>query len=90
MPFQADSRCGLMNIEFNVNVILEELEEFLEKEYTESIDEGSKFWKYVEELEQEYVSWSGCPCFWDWFPDNFNNLEIPMWKEIKGNFVDVE
>ena len=33
MPFKADSRCGLMNIELNVYVIWEELETYTEKIY---------------------------------------------------------
>jgi len=91
MPFQSDTRCGTFITQLNVNVICEELEIMLEKQYTEDIDEGSKFWHYVYELEFEYNCYlNSNPTnpipFWDWFLDNYNN--IYAYEDIEEHFVD--
>ena len=92
MPFQADSRCGTFNLELNVNIICEELENLLEKEYVCNIDEGSDFWCYVYLLENEFNKSFNKNCrldFWEWFIDNYNN--IYTWEDIEDNFkVDEE
>ena len=90
MPFQ-DTECVTFITQLNVNVICEELETMLEKQYTEDIDEGSKFWQYVYELEFQYNCYlSSNPTnpltFWDWFLDNYNN--IYAYEEIEQYFVD--
>jgi hypothetical protein len=91
MPFQSDTRSGTFITQLNVNVIREELEIMLEKQYTEDIDEGSKFWYYVSELEFKYNCYlNSNPTnpipFWDWFLDNYNN--IYAYEEIEEYFVD--
>jgi len=92
MPFQ-DTRDGTFITQLNVNVIREELEEILEKKYTEDIDEGSTFWCYVSELEfeyncciNEYSTRTNPIPFWDWFLDNYNN--IYAYEEIEENFIE--
>ncbi len=90
MPFQSDTRCGTFITQLNVNVICEELETLLEKQYTEDIDEGSKFWYYVSELEFEYnclINTIKTTTFWDWFLDNYNN--IYAWSEIEEYFKEL-
>jgi len=88
MPFIADTRCGVLDIRFNVNIICEELESLLEMEYTEDIREGSIFWIYVNELEYTYTRYlnnaTHFQTIWNWFVDNYNNVE--SWNEIVGNF----
>ena len=94
MPFQSDTRCGTFITQLNVNVICEELERIVEKEYKEDIDEGSKFWWYVSELEfeyncylNEYPTRTNPIPFWDWFLDNYNN--IYAYEEIEEHFVSI-
>jgi len=88
MPFNADTRCGLLDIQFNVSIILEYLEDILEKEYTEDINEGSLFWKYVYELESSFTNaCNSHNCvidFNEWFIDNYNN--VYSWDTIDDNF----
>ena len=90
MPFQSDTRCGTFTVQLNVNVICEELETMLEKQYTEGLGEGSKFWYYVSKLEEEYeckLNSNPKPIpFWDWFFDNFNSFD--EWENIEEHFVD--
>ena len=88
MPFINDSRCGVWKIELNVSIILAELEIMLEKEYSEDITEGSKFWFYVIQIENTFPSHTIMPDFWDWFRDNYDNVET--WNEIQDLFVNVE
>ena len=88
MPFLADSRCGVWNIELNASIILDELELRLEKEYSEDIKEGSNFWLYVIQIENAFPCHTIMPNFWDWFSDNYDNVE--MWNEIHDLFVKVE
>ena len=94
MPFQADTRVNFMLIKLNVNNICEELESYLEKEYSEDINEGSKFWLYVIYIENEYEAFVdnavGNTNFWDWFLTDGEYNNVPMWDEIKDNFKDVE
>ena len=90
MPFNADTRCGIFNIELNVGVIHEELEAILEKTYMEDTDEGSLFWNYVYDLEASFTN--ACNSnnsrldFWEWFIDNYNN--IYSWDTIEDNFIE--
>jgi len=90
MPFIADSRCGVWNIELNVGEICGELERMLEKEYSEDIKEGSKFWLYVIQIENALNRCDTMPDFWEWFltDGEYNNVE--MWNEIQDLFVNVE
>jgi len=88
MPFYADSRCGLLNITLNVYVICEELENLLEKIYDGDTDKGSKFWYYVYCLENTFTNSQNLNNskldFWDWFIDNYNNID--SWEDIEDNF----
>ena len=88
MPFINDSRCGVWKIELNVSIICAELEIMLEKEYSEDITEGSKFWFYVIQIENTFPCHTIMPDFWDWFRDNYDNVET--WNEIQDLFVNVE
>ena len=90
MPFLADTRAGVWNISLNVGSICEELESLLEKEYTEDIKEGSKFWYYVMMIERNLNSCDTMPDFWDWFvcEGEYNNVE--EWDEIVDYFVKPE
>ena len=56
MPFNADTRAGILDIKFNVSVIHEELEAIYEKTYTGDTDEGSLFWEYVCDLESSFTN----------------------------------
>ena len=90
MPFQLDIRCGTFTVQLNVNVICEELEILLEKQHREDIDEGSRFWLYVSQLEYQYDrhfnSTTNPIPFWDWFSDNYNNVD--EWDNIEEYFVN--
>jgi len=86
MPFIADTRCGVWKIELNVAEICGEMERMLEKEYSEDIKEGSKFWLYVIQIENDLNGCDTMPNFWEWFVDNYNNVE--MWNEIQDLFVE--
>ena len=84
MPFIADSRAGVWNIQLNVSEICGEMETMFEKIYTEDIKEGSKFWLYVIQIETALNNCDKFPDFWEWFLDNYNNVE--MWNEIQYLF----
>ena len=90
MPFQSETRCGTFMVQLNVNVICEELETLLEKQYTEGLGEGSRFWLYVSELEYSYEctlnSTTNTIPFWDWFSDNYNS--VGEWDYIEEHFED--
>lgn len=92
MPFNSDTRCGVLKIELNVGIIQEELENILtEHVYVGDTDEGSSFWKYVCELEVAFANdcnWNKHLDFWEWFNDNYNNMD--MWDTIELNFLEVE
>jgi hypothetical protein len=88
MPFNADTRCGVFNIELNVGIISEELEAMLDKTYMADTDEGSLFWKYVYHLEIAFTN--ACNSnnsrldFWEWFVDNYGDMDL--WDAIELNF----
>jgi len=86
MPFIADSRCGVWDIELNVGEICGELERMLDKEYSGDIKEGSKFWLYVIQIEYALNRCDTMPDFWEWFltDEEYNNVE--MWNEIQDLF----
>jgi len=93
MPFNKDTRCGTIHVTLNVGSILEEIEQMLEQEYHEPINRGSKFWLYVIELENSYTSHINSHIhtqlkFWDWFVDNYNNME--EWNNIEEYFISEE
>lgn len=88
MPFKADTRCGLMNIELNVYVIWGELETYTEKIY-EGFDEDME--EYTRQLEVEYTKMCNkgrIMDFWEWFCENYNNVEI--WDTIEANMKIIE
>ena len=90
MPFNADTRAGILDIKFNVSVIHEELEAIYEKTYTGDTDEGSLFWEYVCDLESSFTN--SCNFqnrvidFGEWFIDNHNN--IYSWTTIELDFIE--
>lgn len=91
MPFQAASRCPFVSIKLNVCAVCEDLETILDKDYNEDISKGTIFWGYVELLEDGFsVAYSRDPNlnFWEWLPDNYNNVEY--WDQIEDNFKDRE
>ena len=92
MPFNADTRCGIFNIELNVGVIHEELEAMLDKTYMADTDEGSSFWKYVYDLEIAFTNaCNSKKCqlnFWEWFIDNYD--DVYLWDTIELNFMEFE
>ena len=81
---------GTWNIELNVNEIWGELENHLEKTYPDSIDEGSDFWLYVYQIENELNKCDIMPDFWEWFLIEGNYMEVEMWDTIKDKFVESE
>jgi len=88
MPYQNKISSTYM-VQLNVNKIKKELETMLEKKYTESIDEDSKFWDYVYELESDF-NYNDNPntlTFWAWFYDNYKTQV--EWDEIEKYFVDL-
>jgi len=88
MPFKADSRCGLMNIELNVNVIWEELETLIEKDYDGSHEDMEE---YTRQIEVEYTNMCNkgrMMHFWDWFLDNYRDVDI--WDTIEANMKERE
>ena len=91
MPFQAATRCPFVSIKLNVCAVCEDLETILDKDYNEDISKGTIFWGYVELLEDGFsVAYSRDPNlnFWEWLPDNYNNVEY--WDQIEDNFKDRE
>ena len=93
MPFNADTRCGLYRVELNECVILEELENMLEKTYQESDynEKGNVFGHYVIEIEDAFNyhinSKANIPIdFWDWFNENYDN--VYSWNAIEDEFVN--
>tara|TARA_R110000772_G_scaffold73953_3_gene161393 strand:+ start:737 stop:1060 length:324 start_codon:yes stop_codon:yes gene_type:complete len=92
MPWNADVRCGMVSIELNVASIIYEMEMWLEKEYTEDIKEGSKFWLYVIQLENSYMEdlffKGNLNDIQAWLIENYDKVE--MWNEIQDFFVEEE
>ncbi len=91
MPFQADTRWPFVSIKLNVSTVCEEIENLIDKDYTEEIYEGSAFWGYVEILESEFSSQYSRNTkldFWEWLPDNYDSEYI--WADIENNFKDRE
>lgn len=87
MPFLADTRVGLCNIELNAGTICGELEIMLEKDYVGDVEKGSPFWLYVCKLEERFsvnYNCGGEQKFWDWFIDNYNNYE--EWDDVEMLF----
>jgi len=92
MPFDADIRCaGLFSVELNINSIVEELENLLEKtlDTSQDYEKGGVVWKYVYDLENDYsahMNSTNSPVnFWEWFTDNYNNVysyEDLIWEEV--------
>jgi len=92
MPFNQDTRCGTMKVEFNISVIHEYIGDCIEEEYKEcwdylDVDEGSKFWFYVCELESDYTDYvnantNNCNSIYfnEWFTDNYRN--IYSWEDV--------
>lgn len=91
MPFDADIRAGLFSVELNINSIVEELENLLEKtlDISQDYEKGGVVWKYVYDLENDYsahMNSTNSPVnFWEWFTDNYNNVysyEDLIWEEV--------
>tara|TARA_R110002012_G_C11245756_1_gene566015 strand:+ start:51 stop:440 length:390 start_codon:yes stop_codon:yes gene_type:complete len=86
MPFIATTRCGFYKIELEVGEVCGELQNMLQKKYSGDIKEGSKFWSYVIQIENNLNKCNTIPDIWEWFGDNYNNVE--MWNEIQDLFVE--
>ena len=98
MPFCADTRCGVFQVSLNVYSIHEEISDYtidhqeLDMEYFGELDneEGSVFYKYVYDLENDYnkalnSNPQTCPKFWDWFYDNYNSIE--SWEDVVNETI---
>ena len=88
MPFKADTRCGLMNIELNVYIIWEELETLTEKEYDGSDEDMEEYTRQIEELYTQKCNRGQIMNFWDWFLDNYTI--VMMWENIDANMKERE
>lgn len=88
MPFEADTRCGTWTIKLNTNVIAEELERMLERPFQDSTKRGSKFWNYVEDIEDELCTCDTMPDFWEWFLENY--MMVPTWDLVDELFYELE
>lgn len=91
MPFNADIRAGLITLELNISVIVEELEQLREMSLHTIMgyEEGSVVWRYVGDLENAYASHlnsTNNPVkFWDWFVNNYNGIysyEDLIWEDM--------
>jgi len=54
MPFIVDPRYDDYYVTFNVTAVCDAIEHLIDREYSEDIKEGSAFWLYVCELENQY------------------------------------
>ena len=87
MPFTSNHQSsGVWDIKLNTYKICGELERMLEKDYTEDITEGSLFWMYVIQIENYLNKCDTMPDFWEWFLDEYNNVEA--WNDIQDNFKE--
>ena len=94
MPFNTDIRAGTVKVEFNISVIHDILSDFIQDHYKEcwdylDVDEGSKFWFYVYELENDYTGYcntlQNTPNLLDWLMDNYNNIR--SWEDVIEDVV---
>ena len=91
MPF-IGFHSGVCSIDLNVNVILEELNIMLEKDYVGDMGPGSIFWSYVCKIEDRFNvvinsnTYKGN--FWEWFLDNYNKVED--WDDVEMLFEGEE
>ena len=94
MPFNTDIRAGTVKVEFNISVIHDILSDFIQDHYKEcwdylDVDEGSKFWFYVYQLENEYAGYcntlQNTPNLLDWLMDNYNNIR--SWEDVIEDVV---
>ena len=79
MPFNADIRAGLFSVQLNISIIVEELENLVEKTLiSQNYEKGGVVWKYVYDLENAYSAhmyYEDDPVsFWHWFTNNHNNV----------------
>jgi hypothetical protein len=83
MPFNADTRCGLSKVEFNMSFILEWVEDITDCEYYEGDEKD--LWLYVYELENYYSNTNDLfqTNFNEWFCNEYNNVEA--WDLIAKN-----
>ena len=94
MPFNTDIRAGTVKVEFNISVIHDIVGDFIQDDYKEcwdylDVDEGSKFWFYVYELENDYAGYcntlQNTPNLLDWLMDNYNNIR--SWEDVIEDVV---
>ena len=73
MPFEADTRCPYMRVEFNTSYIAELLEDLLEMDF---IEHHTYFDEYLENIEDDFsIQYCKNPTlnFNDWFLDNYDS-----------------
>ena len=78
MPFNADLRCGLYKLELNINEIISQVESLTDCYiYDWSAENKAKMYNYVLLIEDAYTSMNHSlnTNFWDWFVNNYDNVE---------------
>ena len=89
MPFNADLRCGLYKLELNINEIISQVESLTDCYiYDWSVENKAKMYNYVLLIEDAYTSMNHSlnTNFWDWFVNNYDNVET--WNEIADILVE--
>jgi hypothetical protein len=94
MPFNTDIRGWTVKVEFNISVIHGIVGSYLDEvdkdcwDYID-VDEGSNFWFYVCELENDYTGYcntlQNTPNLLDWLVDNYNN--VYSWNDVIEDVV---
>lgn len=75
MPFNADTRCGLSRVEFNISVICEWVEDITDCEYYEGDEKD--LYEYTRQLENYYSNTNDLfqNPFFEWFCNEYDNVE---------------
>ena len=94
MPFNTDIRGWTVKVEFNISVIHGIVGSYLDEvdkdcwDYID-VDEGSNFWFYVCELENDYTGYcntlQNTPNLLDWLVDNYYN--VYSWNDVIEDVV---
>lgn len=90
MPFVADTRCGIMTVELNINWVIEMLEHLTDKILNPEIDiKDFIIEDYVRALEKEYETMMNFhdtkSTFCDWFVQNYDNVE--EWNKMQDLLI---
>ena len=84
MPFYADTRCSPIRYQFNVSIVIEMLEELIDKFYDSEKEDKKKIELYVEWCENNYDGYS----LDEWLRENY--CEYTYWEEIEEMFSTEE